>query len=82
MRACYPHIFHQSDLKSWLADLSDPGARSRLKDKMGEKSCPTDSISDGKELMEDVGVILALSDGVSTSAKQCYSTLSADIFHG
>lgn len=51
-------------MKSWLSDVADPGLKARIKDKLAEVPCPTDSISDGKKLVEDIDTLLDLQEGV------------------
>jgi hypothetical protein len=52
-------------VKSWLSDMMDPASKARIKDKLSEVQCPTDSISDGKSLVEDLDTLLDLQEGVS-----------------
>ena len=47
-----------------MSDIYDPALKTRLKDVLTENPCPTDSISDGERLVEDVDSLLLLSDGV------------------
>jgi hypothetical protein len=45
--------------------MMDPANKARIKDKLSEVQCPTDSISDGKSLVEDLDTLLDLQEGVS-----------------
>jgi hypothetical protein len=55
----------KADVKSWLSDMMDPANKARIKDKLSEVQCPTDSISDGRSLVEDLDTLLDLQEGVS-----------------